>query len=498
MVYINTMSNDPNLKDWLRRIEEDRAECTPPNGKDSLKESTPPALLPTEMLLHKGWPQAAAFAWSRLGKIEGLKRDDVAADFWSGAKPRCKAACIMLAERLFKLGQGEAAMCAQMLGVDAGVPITFERVLPQLAYCAEHIWSGWHSGTENAAIAQKLSIWWKAADGDFEGDDRSIFLIAHEEWVDTDLERAARARIDTVTPRAQPAPVEGAPSVEPTLVVMPKPTTKLAGGLKDYEELIDARLPLVIARDLQRMRKLLLAEYPHAMSAIDLLLRDLRDGQPVRWKPILLSGPAGCGKSRLVRRLADLIGLWVYRIDGSSSTDSVNFGGTSRAWSNTMPCAPVRAICQSRTANVICFVDEIEKGNTSQHNGRLVHAILPFLEAETSSRHRDASLDAELDLSWVNHIATANSVEDLPAPLKDRYRIVKVPSPRLIDLPILAANVMRDLTIESGEEAFAQALATDELDVIARAWTRAGFSMRKLQAIVSATLETRDRTAVRH
>lgn len=118
------MTTDPDLKDWLRHVEEDRAECTPlngPNGKDSLSKSTPRGLLPTEVLVQNEWPQAAAFVWGRLSKIEGLERDDLAADFWSAAKPRCKTACTKLADRLFKLGQGEAALCCQMLAVDGGV-----------------------------------------------------------------------------------------------------------------------------------------------------------------------------------------------------------------------------------------------------------------------------------------------------------------------------------------------------------------------------------------
>lgn len=491
------MPHDQDLKDWHRLIEEDRAECTPSKAKDSLNESTPPALLPTDLLKLIGWPQAAAWTWSRLTEIPGLERDDLAADFWSAAKPRCKTACTKLADRLFKLGQGEAALCCQMLAVDAGVPLTFDSVLPQLAYCAEHLWPVATESKERMVKA-KLATWWAAADGAFEGDDRSIFLIAHHEWVDAEMERTARDRLSAVAPR-ELAVAKDTPSDEPTLVVMPKAkAAKLASGTKEFEELIDARLPLVVARDLQRVRKLLLAEYPHATSAIDLMLRDLRDGQPVRWKPILLSGPAGSGKTRLVRRIADLLSLSVYRIDGAGSTDAVNFGGTSKAWSNTMPCAPARAICQARIGNPILLVDEADKAGTSQHNGRLANAILPFLEKETSSRYRDASLDAELDLSWVNHIATSNSVEDLPAPLRDRYRIVKVPSPRLVDLPALAANVVRELAAEAGEEGFAQALAADELDVIGRAWSAAGFSMRKLQAIVSATLEARDQMAVRH
>ncbi|MET4347069.1 ATP-dependent Lon protease [Bradyrhizobium sp. RT9b] len=280
---------------------------------------------------------------------------------------------------------------------------------------------------------------------------------------------------------------------------MPKSkTTRLAGGTKDYEELIDARSPLVVARAFNESEKScwlnIRTPSPQSISCCAICVRR----QPVRWKPILLLGPTGSDKSRLVRRIRDLLVLSVYRIDGSGSTEAVNFAGTSKAWNNTVPCAPARAIYQARIGNPIVMVDEADKAGTSQHNGRLANAILPFLERETASRYRDASPDSELDLSWVNHIATANAAEDLPGALKDRYRAIKVPYPRLVDLPVLAANVVRELAAETGEVAFAQALVTDELNVIARAWTRAGFSMRKLQAIVAATLEARDQMAVRH
>lgn len=485
---------EKNRKEWERLVLEDRADCTPRSVGDSSSLSTSAKPLPTTLLLFNSWPAAAAWTWDRLSKLEGLRLDDVAAEFWSGEKERCKQACRQLAGRLFDLGSGEAALCALMLSVDAGQPETFNDVLPQLASGAEHLTWDVHSKREMAEIHSRLRTWWKAAEGHFAGDHRSIFWIAHLQLIGTN------GVAQPAAPSLQSQNWTSAPEAEERkVVVMPKArSSKLGSVHEDFKDMVDAKLPLVIARDVRGVRDVLSAEYPYALNAIDLVLRELREEYPVRLKPLLLVGPPGNGKSRLVRRIGQLLGLEAYRIDGSSSTDAVAFGGTPKAWSNAVPCAPLRAICQSRIANVICFVDEIDKAATSQHNGRLVHAILPHLERETACRYRDSSLDAELDLSWVIHIATANSIKDLPGPLKDRYRIVNIPSPRLADLPVLAANVMRELAIEIGEEAFVQALANDELDVIARAWSASGFSLRKLQAIISATLDLRDQAAVRH
>ena len=98
----------------------------------------------------------------------------------------------------------------------------------------------------------------------------------------------------------------------------------------------------------------------------------------------------------------------------------------------------------------------------------------------------------------LNFISTANSTERLPDPLKDRFRIVKVPDPTLAHLPALAANVMKDMAREDEERTHDAPLAGDELKVIGKAWEKAGFSMRKLQTIVQATLVARDECAQRH
>jgi hypothetical protein len=458
--------------------------------------STP---LPVELLWQHGWPPAAHLFWSRIAEIPGIPRGDLAADFWSGEKDRCKQASRTFADLLFAAGRGEEALAALMLAADPAAPQTFEIVLPQLAYAIEHLWDWPTARTTRADTLGRLMVWWRAARGDFTDRDRSIFLIVRIEMLEQDdPSDGLPTPTSELTSRDENEESRSDAPHAPGLVVMAKDkATKLNNFHSEFKDLVDARLPLVVARNLAAVHATLTVEYPHAATAVDLMLRPLREGEPVRLAPILLVGPAGSGKSRLARRIGELLALPVYRYDGSSASDNM-FGGSPKGWGNTVPSAPARAVNQTRIANPIVLVDEIEKAGTSLRNGRLWEALLPFLERETAGRYRDVSLDCELDLSWISHIATANSVEGLPAPLVDRYRIVKVAAPALKHLPLLAAGVLKEIAIEAGETGFVSPLAPDELAVIARAWERSGLSLRKLQKIIAATLEARNATAVKH
>jgi ATP-dependent Lon protease len=444
-------------------------------------------LLLIELLWQRSWPYAAGLLWSRTKEVGGVT--DLTADFWSRDKARCKQTCRTLANLLFAAGHGTEGLGALMLAADPTEPRTFEIVLPQLTHAIEHFldWSKSRNPKSRNPKdnIKRLDIWWRAARGDFVDYESSIFRLAWTEMAKED-EPAKRPHVERE-------------SEAPSIVVMPRDkSSKLNNYHSDFSDMIEARMPLKLARNIGAVRARLVAEYPHAIGAIDLLLRGLREGEPVRLSPVLVTGPVGTGKSRLIRRLfTDLLEIDVYRYDGGGASDAM-FGGSPKAWANTVPSAPARAVQVTRIANPVVLVDEIDKAGNSSRHGRLWDAILPHLERETARCYRDVSLDSELDLSWITHIATANTVEELPVPLRDRYRIIRLPMPTLSDLPALAATVLQELAAENGEQGFAWPLAADEIEVIGRAWKAAGFSMRQLQRIVAGTIAARNSTAIWH
>jgi hypothetical protein len=198
-----------------------------------------------------------------------------------------------------------------------------------------------------------------------------------------------------------------------------------------------------------------------------------------------------------VRKIAASVG-WqhMHRFDGASSADG-HFSGTSKGWSNTEASVPARAVLASKTANPLVFIDEIDKAVASHHGG-LNSSLLGFLEPETARAYRDQSTDCEFDLSMCSYLCTANDVSRLPSHLRGRFRIVKVPAPRLVDLPLLAGSIVDDMLLEDEWIGYAAPFAPDELQIMARAWQARGMSMRSLQKIVAATLEARDAHAMRH
>jgi hypothetical protein len=263
-----------------------------------------------------------------------------------------------------------------------------------------------------------------------------------------------------------------------------------------YKPLAACLTPLALTPDLRSVRDELRAEFPHALTAIDLMLGDLRPGEPLRFRPFLLLGSPGCGKSRIVRRLGDLMGVRLRRFDGAGSSDN-SFGGTAKRWTSATPCVPLQAVAEAKLANAVMLIDEVDKSGRGSA-GALTDSLMPFLERETAAAYPDPCFEVEADLSFVNYALTANDDTRLPSPLRDRIRIIRVPSPTVEHIESLAKSIMADLAVELAiPPAFLHDLAPDELAVVAKAWGDNG-SVRRLQKIVRGTVTARDEHASRH
>ncbi|MGA2568429.1 MAG: AAA family ATPase [Pseudolabrys sp.] len=259
---------------------------------------------------------------------------------------------------------------------------------------------------------------------------------------------------------------------------------------------INIALPLVPVPPLHEVRDLLLFEFPYAEHVIDFALADLVGRRTIRFRPLLLVGDPGGGKSRFVRRMSEILNLGCWRTDASRS-DGATFGGTDKRWYSAEPSHAFLAIARVAHANPVVLIDELEKAGTRSDYGRLWDCLLAFLEPETAARYPDPALQVTLDLSHVSYIATANSVDPLPSPLRDRFRIVTFPKPRVEHLDALLPPVIADLAAERGlDSRWIEPLCGEERDAIAAHWR--GGSVRRLRRIVEVVLRAREKATVRN
>lgn len=269
---------------------------------------------------------------------------------------------------------------------------------------------------------------------------------------------------------------------------------KLKEIIAPLKSVINTLLPLVMAPSLHQARNTLMFEFPYAAEVIDFALADLVGRATVHLRPLLLVGDPGGGKSRFARRLGEVLGLNVWRADASRA-DGAAFGGTDRRWYSAEPCHPFLAISQAKHANPLVLIDELEKAGTRSDYGRLWDCLLGFLEPETSFCYPDPALQIALNLSQVSYVATANRLDPLPAPIRDRFRVITFPKPTANDLDALLPAVIADLTRERGlDSQWVTLLDGAERRAVSAHWR--GGSVRRLRRLVQAILRERDlRTA---
>lgn len=199
-------------------------------------------------------------------------------------------------------------------------------------------------------------------------------------------------------------------------------------GYLDWLTIIPWGIQSKDTHDLKRAEKILEKEHYGLEDIKARILEFIGVGKltgGVKGSIICFVGPPGVGKTSIGKSIAKALNRKFYRFSVGGMRDEAEIKGHRRTYIGAMPGKLLQALKQTQTMNPVIMLDEIDKIGSSYH-GDPASALLEVLDPEQNKDFHDHYLDVPCDLSNVLFIVTANVLENIPEPLKDRMDIMRL------------------------------------------------------------------------
>ena len=191
------------------------------------------------------------------------------------------------------------------------------------------------------------------------------------------------------------------------------------------------------------------------MQAVTAYLRDsmvfsktLKQGE-IQFPCILLDGPPGTGKSRYIQAVAELFDLPSRTIDFATASAAFVLAGSSRVWKSGQPGIVVETLLESRCANPIMILEELDKV-TGKEQYPAINTLYTLLEPNSAKCYTDEYLAIETNCQYINWFATSNSLEGIPEAILSRFQCFHIEAPNSLQRTQIATSVYQSLLEELG------------------------------------------------